>query len=164
MKNLNLPNITLAALAAACLMGNGAQLFAVCIIARTVSKAPPRSFAILTGEYAYDSRAFWDIAPMVTLVLLLTALIANWRTVRRKFILMALALFIIGGLIAGLYLEPTFDGMFARGYSDIVDPVMQREAATWFIVDCASWAIGFISCVILLIALLQPSNRIDKSH
>ena len=159
MKKLRLPDITLIALAACAFVQNGAQVFAVSIIARTVSKAPPRSFAIFTGDYPYDSRAFWDTVPMITMVLFVIALIANWKTVRRKFLLLTLALFIVGGLIAGLYLEPTFDAMIARGYADYVDPVMQREAATWFMVDCASWALGFVASLLLLIALAHPVDR-----
>jgi len=147
------------ALVACGLIQNGAQLFAVSIIARTVSKAPPRSFAIFTGEYPYDSRAFWDTVPMITMVLFVIALIANWKTARRKFLLLTLALFIVGGLVAGLYLEPTFDNMIARGYADHVDPVMQKEAATWYMVDWASWALGFVASVLLLVALVHPADR-----
>jgi len=147
------------ALVACGLIQNGAQLFAVSIIARTVSKAPPRSFAIFTGEYPYDSRAFWDTLPMITMVLFVIALIANWKTARRKFLLLTLALFIVGGLVAGLYLEPTFDNMIARGYADHVDPVMQKEAATWYMVDWASWALGFVASVLLLVALVHPADR-----
>lgn len=164
MKKLNLPNITLMALTASCLIQNGAQLFAVSIIARTVSKAPPRSFAIFSGEYAYDSSAFWDIAPTITLVLLIIALITNWKTVRRKFVLLALGLFVAGGLIAGLYLEPTFDTMIARGYSDVVDPVMQSQAATWYMFDWAAWVVGFVACLVLLVALVQPTDRPNQAE
>jgi hypothetical protein len=159
MKRISLPNITLAALTASALIQNGAQLFALSIIARTVSKAPPRSFAILTGEYAYDSRIFWEIVPTITLVLLLIALVTNWRTARRKFLLMTLGLFVVGALIAGLYLEPTFDAMIAQGFGDNVDPVMQRQAATWYMVDWSAWGVGFVACLILLIALVQPHER-----
>ena len=151
-------NISLMALTMCAIIQAGAQLFAVSIVARTVTKAPPRSFAILTGEYAYDSRPFWDIVPMITLLLFLLALVANWKTVRRKFLLAAFALYFIGGIIAMLYLEPTFDAMFARGYADHVDPVMQKEAATWFLLDCASSGVGFLSCVLLLIALVRPAT------
>ena len=142
----------------------GAQLFAMSIIARTVSKAPPRSFAILTGEYAYDSRPFWDIVPMITLVLFLIALAANWKTARRKFVIAAFALYFVGGIIAMAYLEPTFDSMFARGYADYVDPVMQKEAATWWLLDCASWAVGFASCTLLLFALVRPAAPADAAN
>jgi hypothetical protein len=158
MKKLKLRDITLMASVACGLIQNGAQLFAVSIIARTVSKAPPRSFAIFTGEYPYDSRAFWDTVPMITFALFVIALIANWKTARRKYLLLTLALFIAGGLIAGLYLEPTFDDMIARGYADYIDPAMQHEAATWYMVDCASWALGFIASLSLLVALVLPAD------
>lgn len=148
------------ALTASAFIQSGAQLFAVSIIARTVSKAPPRSFAILTGEYAYDSRPFWDTVPMITLVLFLVALAANWKTPRRVNIFVALGFFVIGGLFAALYLEPTFDAMFAQGFSDQVDPEMQRDAATWYMVDVAAWMIGSAGCIPLLMALVKPP-RID---
>ena len=159
MRELNLKNIAMMALVASALIQNGAQLFALSIIARTVSKAPPRSFAILSGEYAYDSRIFWETVPPITLLLFLIALVANWRTARRKFLLAALGLFIAGGLFAGLYLEPMFDAMISRGYADHIDPVMQREAATWYMIDWAVWAVGFVGCLALLLALAQPTSR-----
>ena len=157
MRELNLKNITMMALVASALLQNGAQLFALSIIARTVSKAPPRSFAILSGEYAYDSSGFWQTMPPITLLLFLIALVANWRTARRKFILVALGLFIGAGLFAGLYLEPMFDAMIARGYADHIDPLMQREAAAWYTIDWAVWAIGFTACLALLLAP-HPTN------
>ena len=159
MRELNLKNITMMALVAAALIQNGAQLFALSVVARTVSKAPPRSFAILSGEYAYDSRVFWETLPPITLLLFVIALIANWRTRRRKFLLVTLGLFIAGGLFAGLYLEPMFDEMISRGYADHIDPVLQREAATWYMIDWAVWAVGFAGCLLLLLALSQPTTR-----
>ena len=161
MRELNLKNIAMMALVASALIQNGAQLFALSIIARTVSKAPPRSFAILSGEYAYDSRIFWETVPPITLLIFVTALIANWKTARRKFLLVALGLFIAGGLFAGLYLEPMFDAMISQGYADHVDPVMQREAANWYMIDWAVWATGFAACLALLLALAHPTRR-DK--
>ena len=159
MRELNLKNIAMMALVASALIQNGAQLFAVSIIARTVSKAPPRSFAILSGEFAYDSRIFWETVPPITLLLFVIALVTNWRTARRKFLLVALGLFIAGGLFAGLYLEPMFDAMISQGYADHVDPVMQREAAAWYMIDWAVWAVGFIGCLTLLLALAHPTRR-----
>jgi hypothetical protein len=65
----------------------------------TLSKTPPRSFAMLQEEYGYDSSSFWDIVPTITCLLLIIALITNWKTKRRKLILFALAPFITGGLL-----------------------------------------------------------------
>jgi hypothetical protein len=60
VQGLNVKNLTLMAVAAACLVQVGAQLFALSVVAGTVSAAPPRSFAILQGDYRYDSSGFWS--------------------------------------------------------------------------------------------------------
>ena len=87
MTRRSLPNITLIALIVSCFAQIGAQLFAISVIARVVQSAPPRSFAILEGPYRYDSSTFWQIVPPITAVLFLVALIANWKTDRRKLLL-----------------------------------------------------------------------------
>ncbi len=155
-----LPNSTLIALIVSCFVQIGAQLFAVSMIARVVQAAPPRSFAILEGEYRYDSGAFWEIVPPITAVLFLVALVANWKTDRRTLLLGAFTLFLIAGAVAGLYLESMFAGMIATGYRDVVDPDLQARAATWYALDWGVWVLGLIAGVALLTALARPvTNR-----
>jgi hypothetical protein len=151
-----LPNVTLIALIASCFIQIGAQLFAVSIIARTVKSAPPRSFAILEGEYRYDSSAFWQIVPPITAALFLVALVANWKTGRRKLLLGAFTLFLIGGTVAGVYLEPMFDEIKAIGYRDVIDPELQARAATWYAFDWGVWVFGLVAGIALLTALARP--------
>ncbi len=152
------------ALVASCLVQVGAQLFALSVVASTVSAAPPRSFAILQGEYRYDSSAFWSTVPMITFVLFLIALVANWKTPRRKFLLLALTLFVVGGLVAGLYLEPIFDEMKAIGFRDEVDPVLQSRAATWYALDWAVWTTGALAGITLLLALMRPDSDMTSGE
>jgi hypothetical protein len=155
-----LPNITLIALSVSCFVQIGAQLFAVSMIARVVQSAPPRSFAILEGAYRYDSGAFWQIVPPITTVLFLVALVANWKTDRRKLLLGAFTLFLIGGAAAGLYLESMFAKMVTIGYRDVVDPDLQARAATWYALDWGVWVLGLIAGIALLTALARPvTNR-----
>jgi hypothetical protein len=156
MKELNLRNITMMALVASCLMQIGAQLYALSVVASTVSAAPPRSFAILEGAYRYDSSAFWNTVPTITFVLFIIALVANWNTSRRKLLLFAFSLFVAGGLVAGLYLEPVFDEMKAIGFRDEVDPVLQARAAAWYASDWAVWSTGALAGAALLLALIRP--------
>jgi len=156
MKELNFRNLTMMALVACCLMQVGGQLFAVSMVASTVSAAPPRSFAILQGEYRYDSSAFWSVVPTITFALFVIALVANWKTPRRNLLLLALSLFIIAGLAAGIYLEPMFDEIKAIGFRDDVDPVLQSRAAIWYAFDWAVWSIGASAGVTLLLALVRP--------
>lgn len=157
MTRRSLPNITLIALIVSCFIQIGAQLFAVSVIARVVQSAPPRSFAILEGPYRYDSSAFWEIVPPITTVLFLVALIANWKTDRRKLLLGAVVLFLIAGVIAGVFVEPMFATMIAVGYRDVVDPDLQARAATWYALDCGVWVLGLAAGMALLCALAQSA-------
>lgn len=162
MKELNLKNITMMAAVAGSFIQIGAQLFALSVVARTVSAAPPRSFAILQGAYRYDSSAFWETVPPITFVIFVIALVANWKTARRNLLLLALTLFIAGGIVAGFFLEPVFDEMKAIGFRDEVDPVLQSRAATWYALDWAVWVVGVIGGLALLLALLGPATPRNK--
>ena len=156
MNKQTLPNLSLIALIVSCFIQIGAQLFAIVVIVRTVIAAPPRSFAIFEGEYGYDSSFFWQIVPNISLALIVVALIANWRTTRRNLLLVALALFIIGGVVAALVVEPEFAKLMAIGYSDFVDPSLQSRAATWYVYDCGLWLIALTAGITLLVALARP--------
>jgi hypothetical protein len=156
MKELNVPNLTLMALVASCFIQIGAQLFALVVVAGTVAEAPPRSFAMFQGAYGYNSSAFWSTVPPITFVLFVIALVANWKTGRRKLLLLALTMFLVGGLVAGLFLEPVFDEMKAMGYRDEVDPVLQSRAATWYALDWAVWGMAVVAGLALLLALIRP--------
>jgi len=159
-----LPDITLIALTISCLLQAGAQLFAISVVVRVLQSAPPRSLAILEGPYRYDSSAFWNIVPAITAVLFLVALISNWKTSRRKLLLGAFALFVIGGVIAGVYLEPMFARIIAVGYHDAIDPALQSRAATWYTMDCAVWLLGLASGIILLLALARPAMMSSRNE
>lgn len=156
MKELNLPNVTLMASVASFFIQFGAQLFALVVVAGTVAKAPPRSFAMFQGEYGYNSSVFWDAVPAITFVLLIIALVANWKTRRRNLLFLALTTFVIGGLLAGVFLEPIFDEIKATGYRDEIDPFLQSRAATWYALDWAVWSLGFLGGLSLLVALIRP--------
>lgn len=168
MRALNVPNASLLALIISCFLQLGAQLFAISVVVSTITEAPPRSFAILEGQYRYDSSAFWDIVPIITGVLFLIAVVANWTSSRRWLLLSAFALFVVAGLLAGFFLEPEFAAMIATGYSDTVDPELQSRAAQWYTLDWGVWVVGLAAGLLLLIAMLRPatarkSNQEDKS-
>jgi hypothetical protein len=163
MKRADIPNLTLAALVASCFIQIGAQLFALVVVVGTVAAAPPRSFAMFAGEYGYNSSGFWNTVPTITSVLFIVALITNWKTRRRRLLLLALSLFVIGSLIAGLLVEPVFSEMIAIGYSDRVDPALQSRAATWYALDWMLWGVAASAGLALLLALITPATRPGSS-
>jgi hypothetical protein len=156
MREFNFRNVTLMAATASCFTQIGAQLFAISVIVHTVAQAPPRSFAIFEGAYGYDSTGFWNTLPPITALLLVIALVTNWKTQRRNLLLIAMAVFVLGGVVAGVFLEPTFAEMIAVGYRDAVDPSLQRRAANWYALDWAVWIFSLVAGGALLTALVRP--------
>ena len=157
MREFNFRNLTLMAAAASCFIQIGAQLFAISVIVRTVVQAPPRSFAMYDGAYGYDSSEFWNTAPPITALLLAIALVTNWKTHRRNLLLIAIVVFVLGGVVAGVFLEPTFEEMIAVGYRDTIDPALQRRAANWYALDWAVWMFSLFAGGALLAALVRPA-------
>ena len=156
MKELNLRNVTMMALVGSWFIQIGGQLFALIAVDGALVAAPPRSFAMLQGEYRYDSSAFWSTVPPLTSALLIIALIANWKTARRKLLLLVLTLFVVIGLVSILYLEPTFDDIKAIGYRNEVDTALQSRAATWHATEWAVWGLTLVGGLTLLLALIRP--------
>ena len=153
-------DLSLIACAASSLVQVGAQLFAILVIVRTLIAAPPRSFAMLQGNYGYDSSIFWNTVPMITLVAMLVALVANWKTTRRGLMLLALGLFIVGSIVAGMVVEPGFGTLTSVGYRDAVDAAMKSQADTLYLYDWGLWGLSLGAGLCLLLALARPAvNR-----
>lgn len=138
------------------LQQDGAQLFSVAVVVGTVTQAPPRSLAIYTGAYRYDSGPFWEVVPAITLLLLLVALVANWKTARRRLIISALGAFVLAGLFAAFVTGPLQAELLSAGFADSVDPALAARAARWHALDWASWALTLVPGVLLVVAMFVP--------
>lgn len=153
-----MPTLALLAAAASYLVQLGAGIFALSVIGRVVVSAPPRSFSLLGGPYGYDSSGFWQVMPVITGVLLLVALVTNWKTRRRALLLGALAMFVGAGILTGMFLEPLFAGIIAGGYRDAVDVDLQRRASTWYSLDWGLRVLDAAAGVALLVALTRRTT------
>lgn len=153
MRTPTLANLALIPAVVSALLQAGAQLFAVAVIVGTVTTAPPRSLAMYAGEYGYNSGPFWEMMPTVTFGLLLLALAGNWRTPRRRVLLVAIVLFIAAGLFAAFVMGPVQDAVVAVGYRDAVDEALRAQAARWYLLDWVAWALTLSTGLVLVGAL-----------
>ncbi len=158
MRRSNLPNVTLMALTVSYFIQVGAGVFALAVVARVVSAAPPRSLAILEGPYPYDSSAFWQSVPAVTAAFFVLATITNWHSRRRWLLVGAFAVFLLSGAVTAGVLGPLFTDIAAAGYRDAVDPDLQRRAATWYAADWGARCVDAVAGVALLVALTRPAS------
>jgi hypothetical protein len=72
--------------------------------------------------------------------------------------MVALSLFVVGSLIAGLLVEPGFSEMLAIGYADRVDPALRSRAARWYALDWMLWGVAASAGVALLLAFMTPAH------
>jgi hypothetical protein len=157
-------NSSLFAATLSSLLQAGAQLFAVAVVVGTVTKAPPRSLAMYSGEYGYDSGPFWEVMPVATLVLLVVALICNWGTPRRRFIGGAVVAFILAGIFSALVMGPVQSEVVSSGYADSVDPALTAVAARWHTLDWVSWVLTLVPGALLLLASYQDPTKIGHDR
>ena len=149
MRTPTIPNLSLLPAVVGTLLQAGAQLFAIAVVVSTVTEAPPRSLAMYAGEYGYNSGPFWEVMPTVTFVLLLVALIGNWRTPRRGLLLAAIVLFMAAGLFSVFVMGPVQEAVVGTGYSDAVDEALRAQASRWHRLDWASWGLTLSAGVVV---------------
>jgi hypothetical protein len=153
MRRPTIANVSLIPAVVSALLQAGAQLFAIAVVVRTVTAAPPRSLAMYAGEYGYKSGPFWEMMPTVTLGLLIVALVGNWRTPRRRLLLAAVGLFIAAGIFTVVVMGPVQDAVVGVGYRDAVDEALRVQAARWLLLDWVAWALTLGTGVVLAASL-----------
>jgi hypothetical protein len=105
--------------------------------------------------------------PTVTLALLLLALVANWRTQRRRLLVGAVGAFLLAGLFAVFVMGPVQAEVVSAGFADAVDPALVARAARWHAFDWVSWALTLVPGVLLVLALgshsTAPHRPVDST-
>ena len=122
------------------------------------ASAVPASLTMFQGEYGLRAQNFWIPIHPVTLILLAAALVLNWRTPRRKFILTTLAGYVLVLLITFIYFVPELMALTQSAYSTAVDPELTRRAGMWETLSLVRLAFLLVLAVTLLLGLSFPGE------
>ena len=95
------------------------------------SSAVPASLAMFQGEYAITPFRFWIPAHPITLALLLIALVLNWRTEGRKFILLTLTGYALVLLATFLFFVPELLAITQSPFANTMDVALTNRAKLW---------------------------------
>jgi hypothetical protein len=93
--------------------------------------APPASLTMFQGEYGLYPGNFWMSIHPITLVLLIAALIANWKTAGRKYIVIPLAGYVAILIITAIYFVPELMSITGTPYQPVADSGLVARAALW---------------------------------
>lgn len=105
----------------------------------------PNSAVVVTGKYGLSEGYFWVPIHLLNLISLVTTLALNWKTSRRRPIIIGFGLYFAILVITQLYFLPEL-GAFHHSASSTVTP------AEW-LVRARRWqALNYVRAVILVIA------------
>ena len=122
------------------------------------SAAPPSSLTMFQGKYGLHSEYFWIPIHPVTILLMVGALITNWKNVRRKNILIVLISYIVILITTFSFFVPELISIIQTPFQDTVDPDLVRRSSMWETLSLIRLSIIAILSIILLSALTQPAE------
>ena len=122
------------------------------------SAAVPASLTMFQGEHALAAANFWIPVHPVTIALLTIALILNWRTERRYYILVTLTGYLSVVAVTAVYFVPELMSLTQTAYNTSVDAELTRRANQWEAFSLIRLA--FLTCmaITILLGLSKPSE------
>ena len=122
------------------------------------SAAPPSSLAMFQGEYGLKAENFWIPIHPVTFLLMVGALIANWKTPRRNNILTVLIGYVIILASTFIYFVPELLDITQTPYQENVDQVLVDRASMWETLSLVRLVFIAVLAYILLSALTKATE------
>ncbi len=123
------------------------------------ASAVPASLAMFQGEYAITPARFWIPIHPVTMLLLIIALILNWRTPRRNYIALGIAGYAVVLIATFIFFVPELMALTQAAYSNNVDPELTRRAARWETLSLVRLGWLIIIAIVFLFGLSRPISQ-----
>lgn len=120
--------------------------------------AVPASLTMFQGEYALAAQRFWIPIHPITLLLLISALVLNWRTSRRLFIAACLVGYFTILVITALFFVPELMTLTQTAYATTVDAELTRRAQVWESLSLIRLGVLIVLAVVLLGGLSRPAG------
>jgi hypothetical protein len=125
--------------------------------------AVPASLSMFQGEYALQAYRFWIPVHPSAIIFMITAMLLNWDTPRRPYILTALAGYAAVILATFLFFVPELMELTQSTYSTSVDAGLTQRARTWEVLSLVRLAFLFSLAGIMLLGLSKPEQRFAKA-
>jgi membrane protein YdbS with pleckstrin-like domain len=122
----------------------------------------PASLTMFQGEYALAAQRFWIPIHPFTLILLITALVLNWNTARRKFIIATIVGYAAVLAITTVWFVPELLAIPRSTYSNAIDPLLTQRGATWELYSLIRLAFLILLAISLLFGLSKPVESLHR--
>jgi hypothetical protein len=115
--------------------------------------APPMSLTMFQGEYGIKPANFWIPVHPVAVLLMVAALVANWKQPSQKQILIVLCGYLLILLITAIYFVPELMAITKAAYSMTVSSDLTSRAETWEKLSLLRLSVLLVLAGVLLHAL-----------
>lgn len=161
-RTLATPTLLGAALLAA--MELGGSFYEALIVYPAWSATPPASLALLQGADALQSTPFWIPIHVGLEILLVVALVLNWRAPgRRSLILAGLGIHVLVRAWTFLYFVPEITAFSSISPDSTYSPELAARTVMWGTLGWLRRALIALDSVVLLLALARPAARAERS-
>lgn len=120
---------------------------------------PPKSLSMFQGNYALQSESFWKLVHPTTLVLLIVTLGLNWKTDRKKYILITLSIYILALIVTFIYYVPELKSIIGTPYSETIDVAIQKRGHLWITLSKIRLSFICISAFVLILGLTKAEQK-----
>lgn len=121
--------------------------------------APPASLTMFQGEYGLNAANFWMMIHPVTLTLLLASLISNWKTARRKYIVIATGAYVVVLAITAIWFVPELLDIVNTPYQPTTDKDLTYRAGLWEKLSLVRLILMLPLSGVLLFSLTKDTDR-----
>ncbi len=123
-----------------------------------VASAPPKSLAMLQGEYRFSPLKFWGIFRPISIVLFIAAIALNWNAsaARRKLLLFAFAIDILVTIATYTYFAPETGKIISAPFSNTVDDDLKAILQRWAFLNNFRLGAIYLGAWLILLALNKP--------
>jgi len=138
--------------------GFGASLVETVIHMSRYFADPPASFATWYGDQIH-STAFWMPLQLAELILLIAALVANWRfSARKRFLAIGLAVYVAIAVWTGAYFATEVQWLLRVAQESVVPTDFVSRAHRWYLLTWVRQVVAAIPFFSVMLALMTPAS------
>ncbi len=137
----------------------GAAVYEHLAVVPRWSAGPPFSLSMFQGKYGLNAAAFWMPIHPVTLLLMIAALVAAWKTAGRKNLLITLAGYVIILGITAVYFVPELLAITGTAFSETVDPSLTERAQRWELLSLVRLSVLVVLAMVMFLGLTRLHVR-----
>ena len=141
-------------------MQAGASLFAITVNISTLIESPPASLITAQGPYAFNPDIFWEKFPPLVLLTLLLALIFNWKSSLRKWVIGGGLVWVLSGVVVFVLLSPAQAEFLSTEFSNTVSQELIELGRTWRNYSLLFMLLSTISGIIYLLGLFANNKEV----